>query len=52
MRLFKALVIFAAVLDVAMVLQSPSSPLSATTPTQVVGFTADLSDASAVAIKP
>ncbi|MGI4853461.1 MAG: hypothetical protein ACRYF4_05345 [Janthinobacterium lividum] len=41
MRLFKVMVILAAVLDVAMFLQSPSSPLSATSPTQVVGYTAD-----------
>ncbi|MGI4756572.1 MAG: hypothetical protein ACRYGF_06950 [Janthinobacterium lividum] len=52
MRLFKAMVILGAVLDIAMFLQSPSSPLSATSPTQVVGFTADNSDAPAVMARP
>ncbi len=49
MRLFKAMVILAAVLDAAMFLQSPSSPMSATSPTQAVGFTADNVDLPAVA---
>ncbi len=52
MRLFKVMVILAAVLDVAMFLQSPSSPLSATSPTQVVGFAADNSELPVAIFKP
>ena len=40
MRLFKALIVVVGLLDAAMFLQSPSSPLSATSPTQVVGYAA------------
>ncbi len=52
MRLFKVMVVLAAVLDVAMFLQSPSSPLSATTPAQVVSYTADNADLPAPLVKP
>lgn len=38
MRLLKAMIVLVALLDVAMFLQSSSSPLSATTPSQVVSY--------------
>ena len=51
MRLFKALIVLVAVLDAAMFLQSPSSPLSATTPVQVVGYaTAEMAAAEPAAV--
>ena len=51
MRLFKALVVVVAMLDAAMFLQSPSSPLSATSPTQAVGYaTPDMSIADAAGL--
>lgn len=48
MRLFKVMLVLTAVLDLAMFLQSPSSPLSASSPTQVVGFSAENSNTEAV----
>ena len=51
MRLFKTMLVLVAVLDLAMFLQSPSSPLSATSPVQVVGYAADNTELAAV-VKP
>ena len=50
MRLFKALIVLVGLLDAAMFLQSPSSPLSTTTPAQVVGYASNdtATDASAL----
>lgn len=47
MRLFKLMLVLAAVLDLAMFLQSPTTPLTTRTPTQVVGFSADNTNADA-----
>ena len=47
MRLFKAMIVLAGVLDLAMFLQSPSSPLTSYSPTQTVGMSADAGDAPA-----
>ena len=44
MRLFKAMIVLAGVLDLAMFLQSPSSPLASGSATQTIGLTADNSD--------
>ena len=41
MRLFKAMIVLAGVLDLAMFLQSPSSPLASSSPIQTVGISAD-----------
>lgn len=48
MRLFKAMIVLAGVLDLAMFLQSPSSPLASSSPIQTVGLTADNSDIPAL----
>ena len=48
MRLFKAMIVLAGVLDLAMFLQSPSSPLHASSPVQTVGMSADNSYAAAL----
>lgn len=52
MRLFKAMVILAAVLDLAMVLQSSSSPISASTPSQAISLTADNAYMPVAATRP
>ena len=44
MRLFKAMIVLTAVLDLAMFLQSPTSPLLAASPNQSVGLFADAGD--------
>ena len=44
MRLFKTMIVLAAVLDLAMFLQSPSSPLASNSPLQTVGMSADNTD--------
>ena len=44
MRLFKAMIVLAGVLDLAMFLQSPTSPLKANSPVQTVGLSADAGD--------
>ena len=46
MRLFKTMIILTAVLDIAMFLQSPTSPLSARTPSEVIGLSADNTSAA------
>ena len=38
MRLFKAMIVLAGVLDLAMFLQSPSSPLTSFSPVQTIGL--------------
>ena len=44
MRLFKAMIVLVAVLDLAMFLQSPSSPLASNSPVQTVGLSSETSD--------
>ena len=41
MRLFKIIVLSAAVLDAALFLASPASPLATTSPTQTVGLSSE-----------
>jgi len=41
MRLFKAMIVLVGVLDLAMFLQSPSSPLASYSATETVGLSAD-----------
>ena len=48
MRLFKAMIVLAGVLDIAMLLQSPASPLGSNSPVQTVGLSADAGDVPAV----
>ncbi len=41
MRLFRILIVSAALLDLALFLASPASPLNATSPTQAVGLSSE-----------
>lgn len=47
MRLFKAMIVLAGVLDLAMFLQSPSSPLKSNSAVQTIGMSTDSGDSVA-----